>query len=358
MWRHIQAYIVVTVMTLLIWILAESESVTTQSLRVDVVLAADGDGRRILQLEPNQPFAGSVVLGLQGATARIDQLTRELRSAIRLVPPMPGLPADPGTHRVDLRAVLRAVPAIRDSGVTITEVDPAFVTVSIDDVVTREARVVPRAPEGSIVGAATAAPGTVTLRLPSRLAAALPPVIELPAPVDRETISSLPEGKYATIPNVGVAIPESLARGPGSEFVQVDPPRVSVALTPRSRVATAVLTRPVPVQLLLPPTELARWDITLAESDRLIYDVTVTGPDELVEQVRSERLAVVAVVALTYQELEQAARAGEPLVKEVAFSLLPGQLRFEAKDKSVTLTVRPRSPEAGGEPGPGVPPAP
>src|SRR5690349_21688216 len=119
MWRNVQTYTVVTIVTLLIWMLAESEGVRTQSVRVNLILAADGDGRRLLEVDP--AYNGTAMLTLNGAVASIDLLTRELKNAIRLAPPMPGLPADPGDHNIDLRTVLSAYPPIRDGGVTVTD---------------------------------------------------------------------------------------------------------------------------------------------------------------------------------------------------------------------------------------------
>lgn len=357
MLRHLPTYLIVTVITLLIWVLAESESVLTQTIRADVMIGADGDGRRILQIEPGQDFTGSVLLRLEGATSRLDLLSSSLRSAIRLVPPMPGLPAEPGQHRVDLRSVLRAHPDIRDSGVTIVDVDPPFVAVSIDEIISRDAKVVVRVPDGSITGAATPTPASVSLRLPSRMSASLVAAPEVIARIDQQTIATLPEGKYSTIPSVSLEVPAGLRAGPGGQHVQVDPAQVSVALTPRSREATRVLPS-VPVQILIPPIEFNRWDISLAQADQSITDVTVTGPSELVEQTGpGGRLFVVAVVQPRFEELEQAARTGEPLVKEVSFALLPSQLRFDAKDRTVSLTVRPRIPaEAASDPAPVNPP--
>jgi hypothetical protein len=354
MLRQVQTYLVVTVVTVLIWILAESESVRTETLRTDVVLTADGEGRRMIQIEPDQDFSGVVLLRLEGATGKIDALTRELRSALRLSPPMPGLPAEPGEHRIDLRTVLRAFPAIRDSGVTLAEVDPPFVNVRIDDIVAREARVVVKTPEAAVVGTPTSSPSSVTIRMPSRLAAQLSLTLEVSAVIGPDVIAALPEGKFATVPNVTLVLPDSVRTGPGSEFVQVEPPQVSVNLTPRSREAQKLLPS-VPVQFVIPTTEYARWDITIQETERSISDVLVSGPSDLIDQIGKTIFIVALVQFQGFGELDNAARTGQPLVKEVTFSPLPGPLKFDAKDRTVTLMVRPR---AESEATPGVPPSP
>ena len=337
MWRHVQTFAVVTIVSLLIWMLAESEGVRSATLRVGVNLEPESGGR-VLEVLPGQDFTDMVGLTMSGPTARIDILTRELRGTLRLAA---GMPNEPGEHRVDLRAVLSAYPAIRDSGVTITDADPPAVNVYVDDLASREATVVVRVPEGALAAAPSPTPAKVTLRYPSRLASRLPAVVEVYATIPLSSLDLLPDGKFATVPGVALTPPDTLGGQPGSRFVVIDPPAVSVGLTPASSEVRHVLPT-VPVQLLIPPIEFDKWVITIDPTDLSIQDAAVTGPADLVQQVVDKMILVVAVVQPTFGELENAARTGQPLVKEAVFNLLPGPLRIDAADRSISMTVKAR----------------
>jgi hypothetical protein len=337
MWRHVLTYAVVTLVTLLIWMLAESEGVRTDTLRVNVDFAPESGGR-VLEVLPDQGYAGTVVITMNGPVARIDALNRELQRTLHLAA---GMPSEAGEHRVDLRAVLSAYPAIRDSGVTITDTDPPAVNVYVDDLVSREATVVVRVPEGSIASAPSPSPAKATLRYPSRLAARLPSTLEVYAAIPQASLDALPDGKFATVPGVPLTPPDALRDQLGSRFVTIEPSSVSVGLTPASSDATGVLAT-VPVQLLIPPIEFDKWVITLDPTDLSIQNATVVGPADLVQQVVDKKILVVAVVQPTFGELENAARTGQPLVKEAVFSLLPGPLRIDAADRSISMTVKAR----------------
>ncbi|MCC6661170.1 MAG: hypothetical protein IT437_09820 [Phycisphaerales bacterium] len=340
MWRQIQTYAVVTVVTLLIWMLAESEGVRTATLRLTVDLSPE-PGSRVLEVLPRQVFGNAVTVTMSGPVAKIDSLTRELRETLHLAA---GIPNDAGEHTVDMRAALMAYPTIRDSGVTITDADPPTVMVYVDHLVAKEARVVVKVPEGSLAAPPTPAQATVTLKVPSRLQTRLPSPLEVTAPISQAVLDALPDGKFVSVPDVTLVAPEGLRGLPGSDFVTIEPPTISVGLTPASSEVNQTLPT-VPVQLLIPPVELDKWIITLDPSDLSIQDVSVTGPADLVRQVVDKTLRVVAVVQPTFGELENAARTGQPLVKEALFSVfppLPGPLRLEAADRSVSLTVKAR----------------
>src|SRR5207248_10157585 len=135
-------------------------------------------------------------------------------------------------------------------------------------------------------GAPEPIPAALKLRVPESLASRTGDDLELTARIDRQSLANLPEGRRVVINNVPVELPEWLR---GVEGVRVQPATVSVAVTLRSRVASAVLPT-VPVHIRLAPTETGMWDIQVPPESRLLTDVTVTGPSEDVEQIRSGKL--------------------------------------------------------------------
>ncbi len=309
---------------------------------------ADPESGLLIRVEPSQDFNGTVSVRLEGSTAKVDALAAALRKEIRLEPGSAGIPAEPSPHAtVQLQAALSESPVVRNSGVIIAETDPSTVVVAVDGLVTRECTVRVELPPGQAVdGAPEATPATVKLRCPASVA--LPPELQLTARVDAAALAGLPEGRRTTLANIPIELPESL-RGADPSSVHFSPPQVSIALNLRSRTSAIVLPT-IPVHVRLAPTELAIWDIQIAPESRLLTDVAVSGPADLIDQLRTEKLRPVAYVALSFEDLERAAAAGAPIDKEIAFSDLPLPLKFEPKQKTVRLTVKRR------DPGPAVPP--
>ncbi|KAA0214669.1 MAG: hypothetical protein EDM82_09520 [Cyanobacteria bacterium CYA] len=124
--------------------------------------------------------------------------------------------------------------------------------------------------------------------------------------------------------------------------------QVAVTLTLRSRTETEVLPT-VPVQVRVAPTELSRFDISIPEEDRFLHDVTVRGPSTAIERMRNDpTLRPVAVIALTFEELERGLTAKDALIL-----FPPGLegLEATADDVNVSLSITRRAvPAPPGEP--------
>jgi hypothetical protein len=118
------------------------------------------------------------------------------------------------------------------------------------------------------------------------------------------------------------------------------PARADVALTVRAREVTVRLAS-VPVQLRIPPAELPNWDIRVPEADQFISDVAVTGPADQVRGIQSGTVQIVAVVPLSFEELERGIAS-----KEAVFVGLPGNVKAEAARRTIRLTITRRNPAA------------
>src|SRR5262249_48101907 len=104
----IKSFILICLVTLLIWLLAESESLRVEKVQVRVQFFAGPDSGRLVRVEPGQDFAGTVTLRLEGSTARVDALVNDLKKEVRLEPGTEGVPAEPGRHTVQLQSALRS----------------------------------------------------------------------------------------------------------------------------------------------------------------------------------------------------------------------------------------------------------
>jgi hypothetical protein len=336
--------------TALVWLMAEAESLRTEKLRPEVRFRVKPDSARIVRVDPGQDFSGTVTVTVEGPTAAVDTLASRARAALDLEPGMPGVPSEPGRHSVNLAEALRSYPLFRDSGVTIISVDPPSATVWEDDLVLRPATVRVEAPEGALLeGPPDPRPASVIVRLPESIArAATAQGAELfaTARLTPESLANLPEGRRVAL-NVPVTLPPALQ----AEAVKVTPAQVNVELTLRSRAASAIVPN-VPVFIRVAPTEIGVWDVDLAPGQRVLTDVVVTGPAEMVDQVRPDsdapaKIKLVAYVSLSFEDLDRAASSGKPIEKEVSFCDIPSVLHFEARPRTVQISVRrPEGPPA------------
>jgi hypothetical protein len=348
-WTRIRTAVIVTVITALVWVFAEAESLRAQEVALDVVLEAEPGGDRLVvdlvdpssSLETPQFVPGTALvratIQVEGGTGAVDGLVRRARrSPIRIAPGMEGLPKTPGVHSVRLAEALRAHPELRGLGITVKKADPESCRVGVDELVSREVPVSVPASE-SVEGLAEAKPGLVWVFLPGRDAKRLTASSAAVARPDERAISALIPGRRATVPGVRVEPPAEVA---GALHLRVEPPAVDVTLTPRARQSSIRLSS-VPVHVRMAPAELAKFEVEVPEADRTIFDVTVSGPADLVRQVEDKTLPVVAVVPLSFEELERGIAT-----KDAVFTSMPSLLKFEAANRTVHLRIRRREPGA------------
>lgn len=371
---------VVLPVTLLIWLLAESESTRQEKVRVELSVAAGPESARAIRVVPGQDFAGVATVQIEGANAKVDALIGRIRAPLRLEPGAPGVPLDPGTHAIDLQQALSQSPLLRESGVVVMAVEPATVLVQIDPVAQVEAKVRVELPSGAgMEGAIEVTPATVTLRVPEPAVRQLERdgQLEVVARIPPAALVGLPEGRRSMINAVPIELPPAVRDLPG---VRLMPAQVSVGLTPRARVISLVIAS-VPVHVRIAASELDRWEIELSPESRTLTNVTVTGPSELMETLRGTAASqggsqgpagpsaspapaagaaqsgaaaptapprLIAYVPLSFDELERAVATGGPdgtgvIEKEPVFTDVPTPIRFESPTRSVRVLVRRRA---------------
>lgn len=334
-----RALIVSVMLAMLVWVFAEAESLRSEDTSIEMIFESERRAERVIDItDPrrNEPYpAGTPItisLSIDGSTAALDSFFRRGGGrTIRFSPGSGRIPNTPGEHALDVREALREHPLFEDSGITIKKVEPQTLRLVVDEVVAREVRVEVVTPIGDLDGLPEAQPGLVRVVAPAREAALLTDESAAVLRVDDGTWSRLVPGRRETIPGVRLELPTELA---GSSRARLEPASADVLLTVRSRTASIVLPS-VPVHLRVAPAELGRFNIEIAEQDRSIIDVTVSGPAELVRQVADKTLPIIAFVPLSFEELER----GIP-GKDAQFTNVPGgALRFEAARRNVRLTI-------------------
>lgn len=325
-WTIIKTYALVTVVSLLIWVWAEAESLSTVPVSPRVELARTDVVPTVLDAGWN----GTVRMRVRGSSAAVSQAQSRLSTVLSLVPGIGGIPATPGEHNVDLRDALRDHPALARLGVNFVDVEPAIIRVRLDQLASRSVEVRAVLPGLDVQGAATAAPPKVTLRLLERDVANLPPVLAATATPDADVLARLAGEGPHTVPG-RVSVPGLPAwLGP----VTIDPPEVLVTFTLRSKIDAWSVPQ-APIWVVLPPGEAASWSVTPAQA--FVENVSITGPRELIEQVRAVEGGVRAYVVLSSDDLQKRVTSAP-----ITFSLAPTGLRFTAKQSSVGLKIERR----------------
>ncbi|GMV27563.1 MAG: hypothetical protein AMXMBFR58_35940 [Phycisphaerae bacterium] len=343
MWAYVRTFLIVTTITVLIWTFAEAESLTTRTLRTDLDFAIDPQTQRFIEVTEKNSWTGRVEAVFEGSTASMGELESLLRRGLVVRPGSGSLPSEPGSYDIDLAQILRSIPEIDRLGVSVTKAEPPTVHIAIDTLVTRDVQIVPVVLGAVVDGIVESKPGRAKMTLPRSLADRLPADATVSATVSADAVEKLVPGRTETVPGVTLRPPAAMN---GHPRVIIDPDRADVILKLKAR--TDVFTMPsVPVHIKIAVGEIGRWEVTVPDEDRFIRDVKISGPSDLVEQVRRGQIKITAVLSLSFDELERGIAT-----KDVVFSEIPTELKFDADRTTVRLRIarRPSTTDAA-EPG-------
>ncbi len=325
----IRTILLVSLVTVLIWLWAEGESLSSETLTPSVNFVQDGDELLLEKLDGQWNSAVSV--RLQGSTRALTDARRDLGKQIQLKLGAQGVPARPGQQVVDFKTAIEQLDQIRALGLSVVEVTPANTVINLVQMKVRELTVRPALPEGiNILGEATVSPGKVIVRLPEELDKLIPPEAVAIAPVSREQLGT-GRDDTAQIITTKVQVPE-LADKPGVVFT---PDHVNVTFRLKRSVDTVTIPS-VPVWFSLPPTEGKNWDIEL--TDQFLRDVTFTGPIDAIAKIRSREVVPIAEVQLSSDDLDKGVEA-----KEAVFAGLPPGVESGVAVKTVRLKITRRT---------------
>lgn len=345
MLRQLRTILIVTTIASIVWAFAEAESLRPLSTEIDLVFTSDPTSSRTLELiEPKldsrlgSGTALRVIGEIEGPAATLAQLERILSDPIRLSAGDPGMPKDPGTWPISLRDLLRDHPALRGRGVVIRRIEPATITLRIDDLIERQLPIRVELPEGETDGPAESRPRNVTVLMPKAVSDSLPTDATAVARIDQSTWDRLVPGRRETVAGVRLEIPGITTDTPS---LRVRPPVVDVSLAVRMRSSTLRVAT-VPVHVRIPPVEMALFDVEIPEQDRVLIDVVVSGPADLVRQIEDKSISLIATVTLTYEDLERAVTS-----KEATFFSFPTPLKFDVANRTVRLKITRREKAPG-----------
>ena len=291
--RRLITILVVSIVTLLIWMVAESHTRSTQSFpgRLEFVVAA-GEGSASFAVSPS---GVPVTLNVSGPASAIRK-TRELlrRESLSIE-----VPAEHGRSEInDLTSLVNNLPSIRTLGIDVTSVDPDFQVLDIEERVPRTATVRPLLPVDSRVEDLSVEPKNATIYVLRPDLARLPetPVVE--AIVDPADLMSLEPGKAHTV-NATLRLADDVAL---SSPATIEPPSAQVRFRLLGALRQLTVDR-VRVVVLTPPPNIGDFNVTVAEP--LLPDVLIEAIPETIEMIEAGERLVFAVVYLTTDEMEK-----------------------------------------------------
>ncbi len=331
--RWVSKIVVVTLLSVMVWVWAESESVQQAELTPTVAFVDGPEGTLVVRvLTPS--FDGQVRLRIEGTTASLDRAERALAGVLELRPGV-AVPSQPGVHRVRMADAIREV---AEAGVSVLVADPEWVEVQVVRLVSGTAPIRLLEPDGMELDqvATRVNPEQVTVRLPERAEAMLAEGVEFPARLRAEELGRLREGQTVTLTAV-IDVPSELL---GLEALEFEPRTVQATVRVRAR-EESVTVDDVPVWVFAPPSVLGEFEVSVADEDRSLVNVVVTGPGELIDQIRNQELVIKAMVELRGSDLRRVVTEGqEEFEAMVTFANLPTSLRFETDRREVTVRVK------------------
>lgn len=306
-WRsEIGSWILITIVTGLIWIWASGETREEKTIITKATFNVLLDDDKTWIIEPKFHAFSMVVEGSRLSIQNVEALAKD-GFYFQIQPSMDNPP-------VDIEEAVRGNQDFQNTGATLVSVDKPSVSPKIDELIGLQVRVAPNLPGVQTVEARPGIdPPVVTIFLPRRLQRQFgDPRVE--AFVDQEQSSLLAGGMMHQLDVKLRILPETVA---SNEYVQILPSSVRLSFTILSQTRELLLDRPVNIQLQGPWQD--QKDFLVEFMTDSIRDVTIIAEADLIRRIESGEATVVAVIQLKSIEKERAANAQGVVAKPISF---------------------------------------
>ena len=334
-WDKIQTYTIVTIISALIWLYAESENVKQQKPLTFNVLFVAPPGQN-LAIAPGSKQQAQITV--RCATSQFAQLQRLQNQPIELTvtsddPQSPNYPE----QIINLQDKLHDSP-IGELGVRIEDVQPKTVSlrieqveqitmpISIDSVVSADMQ---------LAGPPTITPTSATIDLPATVARH-PGDIKLVAKLNPEDADRLDENvpHDLNVP-ITLSLPRYLSNEMRNYTPTITPDQATLTITIRKRTDSASLPG-VPILIAAPWAELKRFSIELEDDQRVLdQEVEITGPSNVIDKIKKGELKVWAELRLTADDLESA------ITSKALRINVPPNVRVDSAIPSANFVIKP-----------------
>lgn len=329
----LRTVLLVTVLAVLVWLGAESQTLSTETVFVPVRPELPSDVAWRVSDEDQATWTGQVSLRVSGPSGAIARF-RDRMTRAEGVPGVPATVPASGVARIDFRTDLRPRNRQEWNLLTVESAEPAGLSLVVERQRTVRLRLEPRYPVERLRGMPTIEPAVIDVALPVSVAERLGSDPAAAVPITDRLLEGVEPGEPSTLNGVPVQLdPEVL--GPWRVELQ----RVSVRLTVAERLAEEIVT--LPLAVLLPAPLASDWHCEVSPEEHLRL-VRVSGSARQVEQVIDGRARVVAVLRLGREDLDRG-------TGERAFEVfgLPSGVEWSSPRPTVRFRVGRRSVGGG-----------
>ncbi|MEO0512465.1 MAG: hypothetical protein AAF108_06160 [Planctomycetota bacterium] len=336
----------VTVITVLVWLFAEGESLQTVTVSVPVRIEAGDSG---FGVRTGGAELSVVRLEVEGPSATVARLRSEGGEPVLIVPDaaVAGISPEPGSQAVDLASALSDRLGLSASGVRVVSIDPREVEVEVVRLVDVEIPVVPILPDGFAGQIVSVDPPTVSAVMTEQ---SRDDLVEsgdsaLALPTDRMLAGVLP-GRSERLNQVPLRLPDAVRSDP---FLRPSSSFVSVVVRVNERRVKAEL-RAVPIRVLVPAVLSREFAASPAGGADTIDRVEVSGPVGLIERIEAGEIRVYAIAKFDATDVGPSDE--QEVTAQIQFSpfdpeLSPLSFVSEPREILVRLLRRPRPAGTG-----------
>lgn len=287
--KEIWTYLIVTLVAVLIWAWAASETReqrTISSAKVQFEVRADPGNWLI---EPAS-VAPSVVV--EGTKLSVQALANLLRKPINIA-----VPVNVSRYSRDLAELLREQESIIATGAAIVSTEPASIDLALDQIDREPILVKPILPGVTAEGEIVAQPNVVTVSMPHSLKQRLPQDFQVEAFMPASQLEQLERGEPQSL-EVRLRMPEAFAAEPN---VRISPASVRLNFTIRSRIRE---TKVESARVLIDSAAENLDAYTIEVEPKLLRGLTVEADADLSRRIEAGEVPVVAIVHLRSSEVE------------------------------------------------------
>ena len=301
MWQKIQTYVFVTIITVLIWLYAEGSTLQKRSLQRQIQFVAP-TGLELF-IDPRRPQE-TVELTVRGPVGQLDELERRLGERRIEIEVAVDSDSDDPQQKVNLHGHLSAYLAGAAPGVALIDLTPTELSIRAERYATRKLPILPVADGDVQVEYTGIDPAEAEVKMPASLLSRLDDDAKVEALMTEAEIAQSEMDKERTAP---VRLKAPLAEENG---VTVDPQTANVTF--KITQTTESYTVPhIPLRFSKPASAEGQYEVYLVggEEKEAVRVIEVTGPTEIIDQIKDEVLTVKAVLDLNLVDLGEAVDA-------------------------------------------------
>jgi hypothetical protein len=340
--ERVRMIVIVSIVTAVVWLFAEGESLTTRTESVRVQFVADEGDRDEIRVRVADGFQGTATLELTGSQVGIEAARRSLGTVIEFTPADLGFPISDGVYQVDLASAIASSDLMTGIGVKVTAATPARIALEYTLLESIQVDIEPIIPGLDISGEAVVEPARASVRVPAGLSQAVRDDIRVIARVPEAQLQSVQEGIQLSRA-VTLSLDDASRQIRDVELLSSS--RATVRFTVESTAVEQDLSS-VPVWIVVPPSLSEQWSVQL-DANQTVLRARIRGPREAIARISTSETPLIAVVSLDANEM--LSRIGS---KEISwFIRRNGQLRplpasvevIEAERTVVNLSITERT---------------